>query len=242
MAGKGGPKKSRRSALVGWFEKKDVKAERVVYTADFTVDGSFGEPGAVTVLNRHQREFFIESIVVEGFPSGPAHFTCNSWVQPTRVDRTPRVFFTNKPYLPAETPPGLQELRRQELSDLRGERAGPGERRTTDRVWEYDVYNDLGNPDKGAEFARPILGGEQQLPYPRRMRTGRPKTFTGKRASAFPLPLPLSHCSVLVTATAIRPINSATVTVADRTWRREAAVAVARSFRIGTARSRATLT
>ncbi|OEL12748.1 putative lipoxygenase 5, partial [Dichanthelium oligosanthes] len=177
---KGSPKRSKRSALVGWFEKKDVKAERVVYTAEFTVDASFGEPGAVTVLNRHQREFFVESIVVEGFPSGPAHFTCNSWVQPTRVDRTPRVFFTSKPYLPGETPPGLQELRRQELSDLRGEgAAADGERRLTDRVWEYDVYNDLGNPDKGAEFARPVLGGEQ-LPYPRRMRTGRPKTVTGK--------------------------------------------------------------
>lgn len=193
---KGGPKKSRRSALVGWFEKKDVKTERVVYTADFTVDGSFGEPGAVTVLNRHQREFFIESIVVEGFPSGPAHFTCNSWVQPTRVDRNPRVFFTNKPYLPAETPPGLQELRRQQLSDLRGEGADTGERRITDRVWEYDVYNDLGNPDKGAEFARPVLGGEQQLPYPRRMRTGRPKTITDDRAESrveYPEPIYVSR-------------------------------------------------
>ncbi|RCV33822.1 hypothetical protein SETIT_7G113700v2 [Setaria italica] len=182
---KGGPKKSKRSALVGWFEKKDVKAERVVYTAEFTVDASFGEPGAVTVLNRHQREFFIESIVVEGFPTGPAHFTCNSWVQPTRVDRNPRVFFTNKPYLPAETPPGLQELRQKELSDLRGESAADaaGERKLTDRVWDYDVYNDLGNPDKGAEFARPVLGGEQ-LPYPRRMRTGRPKTVTDERAES----------------------------------------------------------
>ncbi|CAN6248813.1 unnamed protein product [Urochloa humidicola] len=183
---KGVPKRSKRSKLSGWFEKKDLKAERVVYTAEFTVDASFGEPGAVTVLNRHQREFFVESIVVEGFPSGPAHFTCNSWVQPTRVDRNPRVFFTNRPYLPAETPPGLLELRRQELSVLRGEAgnaAAGDERRLTDRVWEYDVYNDLGNPDKGAEFARPVLGGHQ-MPYPRRMRTGRPKTFTDERAES----------------------------------------------------------
>lgn len=195
MAGKGGPKRSKRSALVGWFEKKDVKAEQVVYTAEFTVDASFGEPGAVTVLNHHQREFFIESIVVEGFPTGPAHFTCNSWVQPTRVDRNPRVFFTNKPYLPAETPPGLLELRRKELSDLRGEGAADGaagERKLTDRVWDYDVYNDLGNPDKGAEFARPVLGGDQ-LPYPRRMRTGRPKTVTGKLDLTFPPSLPPGH-------------------------------------------------
>jgi len=232
VAGNGGPKKSEPSALVGWFEKKDVKAERVVYTADFAVDASFGEPGAVTVLNRHRREFFIESIVVEGFPSGPAHFTCNSWVQP---DRAPRVFFTNRPYLPDETPPGLRELRRQELSDLRGEGAAAaaagGERRLTDRVWEYDVYNDLGNPDKGAEFARPVLGGDR-LPYPRRMRTGRPKTVTGKP------PLSLSPAAFFL-GRHRQPINSATATVAGLAWREAAvAVAVARSFRIRTTRSR----
>uniref|UniRef100_A0A0D9W5J7 Lipoxygenase domain-containing protein n=1 Tax=Leersia perrieri TaxID=77586 RepID=A0A0D9W5J7_9ORYZ len=176
---KGTPKKSKPSALAGWYEKKDIKAERVVYTAEFAVDAAFGEPGAVTVLNRHQREFFIESIVVEGFPSGPAHFTCNSWVQPTRVSRggAPRVFFSNKPYLPSETPPGLRELRLRELADLRGD--GAGERRITDRVYDYDVYNDLGNPDKDAASARPVLGGDQ-LPYPRRMRTGRPSSATGK--------------------------------------------------------------
>lgn len=215
VAGKGCPKKSKRSALVGWFEKKDVKAERVVYTADFTVDASFGEPGAVTVLNRHHREFFIESIVVEGFPSGPTHFTCNSWVQPTRVDRDPRVFFTNKPYLPADTPPGLQELRRQELAVLRGEAsaAAAGERKLTDRVWDYDVYNDLGNPDKGVEFARPVLGGEK-LPYPRRMHTGRPSTVTGK---------PIINS----------PSATVTVTGPDMT-----AVTVAGTFRIQTPRSR----
>jgi hypothetical protein len=221
---------------VGWFEKKDVKAERVVYTADFTVDGSFGEPGAVTVLNRHQREFFIESIVVEGFPSGPTHFTCNSWVQPTRVDRNQRVFFTNKPYLPGETPPGLQELRRQELSNLRGEGADTGERRITDRVWEYDVYNDLGNPDKGAEYARPILGGEQQLPYPRRMRTGRPKTFTGKPPSAFNSLSLFSSCHHRHRPHKFRDSNCVRPDMA------EGAVAVARIFRIETTRSRATLT
>ncbi|EAZ30882.1 hypothetical protein OsJ_14956 [Oryza sativa Japonica Group] len=168
-ARKGTPKKSKPSALVGWFDKKDVKAERVVYTAEFAVDAGFGEPGAVTVLNRHQREFYIESIVVEGFPTGPAHFTCNSWVQPTRVSRDRRVFFSNRPYLPSETPPGLRELRLRELADLRGD--GTGERRITDRVYDYDVYNDLGNPDKGVASARPVLGGEQ-MPYPRRMRTG----------------------------------------------------------------------
>ena len=179
LPGKGGPKKSKKSKLVGWFEKRDVKAELVVYTAEFTVDTAFGDPGAVTVLNRHQREFFVESIVVEGFPCGPTHFACHSWVQPTRVSgaNNPRVFFSNRPYLPSKTPPGLRELRRRELKELRG--SGTGERKITDRAYDYDVYNDLGNPDKGAGFERPFLGGEK-LPYPRRMRTARTSMVTGK--------------------------------------------------------------
>ena len=87
--------------LKGWFEKKNAKAERVVYTAEFTVDSSFGEPGAIKVLNRHQREFFLESIVVEGFACGPVHFPCNSWVQPTRIHASKRVFFSNKVLYPS---------------------------------------------------------------------------------------------------------------------------------------------
>ena len=79
-----------------WYEKKNLKAERVVYTAEFMIDPAFGLPGAITVINRHQREFFLESIVVEGFPSGPVHFPCNSWVQSTKDLPTKRIFFSNK--------------------------------------------------------------------------------------------------------------------------------------------------
>ncbi|KAJ0987497.1 hypothetical protein J5N97_005853 [Dioscorea zingiberensis] len=169
------PKRSGEAVIKDWYEKKDVKGERVVYTAEFTVDSAFGLPGAVTVANRHQREFFLESIIVEGFESGPVHFPCNSWVQSTKDLPTKRIFFSNQPYLPSETPEGLKELREKELSEQRGD--GKGIRKHSDRIYDYATYNDLGNPDKGPEFSRPILGGKK-IPYPRRCRTGRPPTDT----------------------------------------------------------------
>lgn len=80
-------------------------------------------------------------------------------------------------YLPSDTPSGLKELRKKELEELRGD--GKGVRKLSDRIYDYATYNDLGNPDKGPEFARPVLGGEN-IPYPRRCRTGRPPTDTCK--------------------------------------------------------------
>lgn len=80
-------------------------------------------------------------------------------------------------YLPSETPSGLKELREKELMSLRGD--GTGERKSSDRIYDYDMYNDLGDPDADGDLARPTLGGVQH-PYPRRCRTGRPKTKKGK--------------------------------------------------------------
>ncbi|KAK3148210.1 hypothetical protein QOZ80_3BG0292150 [Eleusine coracana subsp. coracana] len=176
------PIQSGQASIKDWCQKRSAKGENVVYTAEFMVDSDFGEPGAITVTNRHHREFFLESIVVEGgLPCGPVHFACNSWVQSTRELPTKRVFFSNKPYLPSETPPGLRELRDKELMDLRGD--GTGVRKLSDRIYDYATYNDLGNPDRGKEFIRPILGGEK-IPYPRRCRTGRPPTDTNMLAES----------------------------------------------------------
>ncbi|PKA52331.1 putative lipoxygenase 6 [Apostasia shenzhenica] len=169
------PKRSGEAVIKDWYEKTKAKGDRVIYTVEFAVDSGFGEPGAVTVANRHRREFFLESIVVEGFAGGPVQFVCNSWVQSTNDLPTKRVFFSNKSYLPWKTPEGLKEMRDKELMELRGD--GNGVRRLSDRIYDYATYNDLGNPDKEKGLARPILGGEK-MPYPRRCRTGRPPTDT----------------------------------------------------------------
>ncbi|KAL5995111.1 hypothetical protein ACLOJK_025169 [Asimina triloba] len=167
--------KSSRSVVKDWLAKSHLREERIKYTAEFVVDSSFGTPGAIAITNKHQKEFFLETIMVEGFPCGRTHFVCNSWVQSTRDHPGKRIFFSNVPYLPSETPEGLKQLREQELRELRGN--GKGERKLSDRIYDYDSYNDLGNPDKGSDLARPILGSKA-IPYPRRCRTGRPPTDT----------------------------------------------------------------
>ncbi|KAK4591378.1 hypothetical protein RGQ29_021546 [Quercus rubra] len=183
------PRKSNEAVLKDWSKKSNVKAERVNYTAEFMLNSNFGVPGAITVSNNHQMEFFLETITIEGFAFGPVHFPCNSWVQSRKDHPEKRIFFSNKPYLPNETPGGLRSLREKELRDIRGD--GKGVRKLSDRVYDFDVYNDLGNPDKGIDLARPTLGGEK-IPYPRRCRTGRLPTDTDMHAeSRVEKPLPM---------------------------------------------------
>lgn len=66
--------------------------EQVTHKVDFMVDSNFGVPGAIIVSNKYQKEFFLESITIEGV----VHFSCNSWVQPEKFNAGKRVFFSNK--------------------------------------------------------------------------------------------------------------------------------------------------
>ncbi|KAK2641327.1 hypothetical protein Ddye_023090 [Dipteronia dyeriana] len=155
---------------------KKLKEGEVTYEAEFQVQAEFGEVGAILVENEHHKEMYVQDIVLDGFINGPLRIHCASWVHSKHDRKHKRVFFTNKSFLPSETPEGLKRLRDEELVILRGN--GQGERKTIDRVYDYDVYNDLGSPDeKNSDLARPVLGGKEH-PYPRRCRTGRPRCKT----------------------------------------------------------------
>lgn len=78
--------------------------------------------------------------------------------------------------MPSQTPAGLLDLRRDVLIQHQGN--GKGERKKFERIYDYATYNDLGNPDKDMDLARPLLGDEER-PYPRRCRTGRPPSKSG---------------------------------------------------------------
>ncbi|KAI9079311.1 hypothetical protein K1719_038712 [Acacia pycnantha] len=161
--------KVSKNAVLDCMKDMRMGSPRTTYKVQFEIDSDFGLPGAITVVNKYENELFLEDIVIEGI----FHVSCNSWVQPENHNPEKRIFFSNKVHLPWETPAGIRELRREELRQAKGD--GRGVRKHGDRIYDFDVYNDLGNPDKTRQDARPIFGGHQ-YPYPRRCRTGRPPT------------------------------------------------------------------
>ncbi|MED6192549.1 Lox2p [Stylosanthes scabra] len=147
-------------------------AGQSAFDIHFEWDSDMGVPGAFYIENFMQVEFYLVSLTLEDVPNeGTIHFPCNSWVYNSKLYKSDRIFFANKTYLPSDMPAPLKKYREEELVVLRGD--GTGERKEHERIYDYDVYNDLGNPDSNARLARPVLGGNPDLPYPRRGRTGR---------------------------------------------------------------------
>ncbi|KAF9618787.1 hypothetical protein IFM89_002655 [Coptis chinensis] len=152
-----------------------LAAGESVFKVTFDWNENIGVPGALIIKNLHPSEFYLKCVTLEDVPgAGRVHFVCNSWVYPANKYKYDRVFFANQAYLPRNTPEPLRKYREQELVNLQG--SGTGKLEEWDRVYDYAFYNDLGDPDKGPEYARPILGGSSEYPYPRRGRTGRPAT------------------------------------------------------------------
>ncbi|CAN1158087.1 Linoleate 13S-lipoxygenase 2-1, chloroplastic [Linum perenne] len=177
------PETGLEKAKIKSYAKKATEENgEIKYQAEFEVPIDFGEIGAIMVENQHNKEMFLKDIVLNGsFFDGPINVPCDSWVHPKSQNPRNRIFFTTKSYLPSDTPDGLTRYREQELSVLRGN--GQGVRKQGERIYDYDVYNDLGNPDSNPDLARPVLGGSQN-PYPRRIRTGRPRTKSDPKSES----------------------------------------------------------
>ncbi|KAJ1427870.1 PLAT/LH2 domain [Sesbania bispinosa] len=143
----------------------------MTYKIRIHVDSHFGTPRAFVIQNKHKKKFFLQSASIQTSNNRIIHFDCNSWIYPIKKTICDRLFFSNR------TPRALVELRKEELDRLRGN--GIGERKEWERIYDYDCYNDLGDPDKGPEHLRPILGGSRLYPYPRRVRTGRKHSIAG---------------------------------------------------------------
>ncbi|CAM8931299.1 unnamed protein product [Rhodiola kirilowii] len=159
--------------LDDWItSSQEVAAGESCFKVTFDWDEDVGVPGAFIIKNDHPNEFLLKTVTLVDVPShGRIHFVCNSWIYPLEKYHYDRVFFANQTYLPSETPLPLLKYRKQELENLRGN--GTEKFEEHDRVYQYALYNDLGNPDKGPEYARHTLGGSSDLPYPRRGKTGR---------------------------------------------------------------------
>ncbi|KAI7731547.1 hypothetical protein M8C21_022303 [Ambrosia artemisiifolia] len=159
---------NRKSVMVtATYKGLDIVNRVYKYEGNFDIPEDFGEIGAVYVENQLKRKMFFNTIALDNGVT----FTCESWVQSKYDVKDKRIFFTDKSYLPSETPEALKSLRTEDLESLRGN--GEGERKSYDRIYDYDVYNDLGDPDLDLSLARPVLGGKE-YPLPRRCRTGRP--------------------------------------------------------------------
>ncbi|XP_051146673.1 probable linoleate 9S-lipoxygenase 5 [Andrographis paniculata] len=174
-------KEKRKPSEAAYLEKWITTVTSVapdedsIFNVNFHWEESFDIPGAFIVRNFHHSEFYLKTLTLDDVPgAGSIHFICNSWIYSDEKYKLPRVFFTNKTYLPDETPAPIRPYREEQLAILRGD--GTGELQEWDRVYDYAYYNDLGNPDKGEDFSRPVLGGSRDYPYPRRGRTGRPPT------------------------------------------------------------------
>ncbi|CAJ1950899.1 unnamed protein product [Sphenostylis stenocarpa] len=151
-------------------------ARQDAFSINFEWDAASGIPGAFYIKNFRTDEFFLVSVTLEDIPNyGTLNFVCNSWIYNfNNSGKKKRIFFVNDTYLPSATPAPLLKYRKEELEALRGD--GTGKRQEYDRIYDYDLYNDLGDPDGGDP--RPILGGSVIYPYPRRVRSGRERTKT----------------------------------------------------------------
>lgn len=86
--------KMSKEAILDWSMKVlTAGGETSTYRIDFMVESDFGVPGAITACNKYQKEFFLESVAIEGVVH---ELVCKSWIQPEKIYAGKRIFFSNK--------------------------------------------------------------------------------------------------------------------------------------------------
>ncbi|KAL0457222.1 UNVERIFIED_CONTAM: putative linoleate 9S-lipoxygenase 5 [Sesamum latifolium] len=109
-------KLGKEAYLENWVSKfTSLTAEaEATFDVSFHWDESLGVPGAFIVRNHHHSQFYLKTVTLEDVPGhGQVHFVCNSWVYPTHRYKYDRVFFTNKAYLPSDTPEPLRFIEKK---------------------------------------------------------------------------------------------------------------------------------
>ena len=86
----------KKDTIKGYAHKFSEEVEEVKYESSFEVPFDFGQVGAVIVENEHHKEKYLQDIILNGFPNGPIHVNCNSWVHSKYDNPQKRVFFANK--------------------------------------------------------------------------------------------------------------------------------------------------
>ncbi|KAL8211424.1 hypothetical protein R6Q57_005861 [Mikania cordata] len=156
-------KLGKPTILENWISTiTPIIAGESTYEVTFDWDEDIGLPGGFLVKNLHHSEFYLMTLTLENVP-GHGQKTTRKIAYSLQIRRIFQVRHQNcfRPY------------REEEMVVLRGN--GTGMLEEWDRVYDYALYNDLGEPDD-EDKVRPIIGGSSAYPYPRRGRTGRPPT------------------------------------------------------------------
>ncbi|CAH8382771.1 unnamed protein product [Eruca vesicaria subsp. sativa] len=164
----GSGRRSSETPVLG-LPKERNNPRYLEFTANFTVPTDFGKPGAIFVTNLLSSEICLSEIIIHD-GSDTILFPGNTWIHSRNDNPEGRIIFTSQTCIPSHTPAGIKELREKDLTSVRGN--GKGERKPHERIYDYDIYNDIGDPRK-KDRVRPILGVPER-PYPRRCRSGRP--------------------------------------------------------------------
>ncbi|KAL3676586.1 hypothetical protein R1sor_026534 [Riccia sorocarpa] len=153
----GQPKLSEKTTIEKWTTSSGLKGKLIAgddsYAVNFKVPSDFGKIGAFIIRNNHPNPFYLHDLTIETDTGVVYEFPCNSWVYNDRIYHDDRVFFSNKSYLPNQTPAGLKPFREREIVALRGDGTGK---------WGGSSGGSRGE-SKGSKSARALESGSRYL-------------------------------------------------------------------------------